>query len=243
MFERFTDDARVVVRRAEHCACQLGHRYVGPGHLLLAVAAADAPAGEVLREQGITPELVKEQIVRRAGLGDGAGLFAGLDEKALAAIGIDLDAVQATIEASFSDEALYRAAQSLHAQQRRPRNPRPRGILGARPRGGPGVRPRAKFGLRLPGRRAVNQPASVDATGRYVPPDRRRLPFDPGSNHVFWRSLQEALALHDTHVDVQHIALAILGTDGGGVPPILAALHAHTGSLRTAILNRYRRAS
>lgn len=76
MFERFTNDARAVVRCAVDSARQVGHRYVGTEHLLLAVAAAvaaaDAPAGAVLREQGVTPELVKEQIIRQVGLGVGA---------------------------------------------------------------------------------------------------------------------------------------------------------------------------
>jgi hypothetical protein len=38
--------------------------------------------------QGVTPELVEEEIVRRVGLGAGAGLFGGLDQDALATIEI-----------------------------------------------------------------------------------------------------------------------------------------------------------
>ena len=52
----------------------------------------------------------EEEIVRRVGLGAGAGLFGGLDKDALATIGIDLDAVRARIEASFGPAALARAA-------------------------------------------------------------------------------------------------------------------------------------
>jgi ATP-dependent Clp protease ATP-binding subunit ClpA len=226
LFESLTGDARAVVQVAKESARQLGHNYVGTGHLLLALVGTDEPAGAVLRERGVTPELVKEQIVRRVGLGAGAGLFAGLDEKALAAIGIDLDAVQATIQASFSDAALYRAAQSVYAQQRR--------------------RSRSWRGWRVWGparRRSVEPaPASVDASGRYVPLDRRWVPFTPRTKLVIERSLREAVALHDAHVGVQHLALAILNTDGGSVSFILAGLHAHPGSLRAAILNRYRRA-
>ena len=59
-------------------------------------------------------ELVEEEIVRRIGLGAGAGLFAGLDRDALATIGIDLDAVRARIEASFGPQALTSAAQAAH---------------------------------------------------------------------------------------------------------------------------------
>jgi ATP-dependent Clp protease ATP-binding subunit ClpA len=223
MFERFTDDARAVVRRAVDSANRLGHRQVGTEHLLLAIAAAEAPAGEVLREQGVTPELVKDQIVRKVGLGAGAGLFAGLDENALAAIGIDLDAVRATIEASFSEAALYRAAQSVYAQQRRrPRRWRPR------------LHRRKWNGIR---------PGSVDAKGRYIPPDRQHLPFTPRAKKVLELSYRESLTLKDTYIGVEHIALAVVGAGEGLAPSILSALHAHAALLRTAILNRYRQAS
>jgi ATP-dependent Clp protease ATP-binding subunit ClpA len=227
MFESFTDDGRAVIRRAADSARLLGHLFVGTEHLLLAVAAADEPAGEVLREQGVTPELVKEQIVRQVGLGAGAGLFAGLDEQALAVIGIDLDAVRARIEASFSDDALYRAARLIHVQQRR--------------------RSRDWRGWRVWGplrRRSVGPPSgTVDASGRYVPPDRQRLPLTPRARKVLELSLREARTMQDAHVGVEHVTLALIGMDNGLVLHILAALHARAGLLRGAILNRYRQAS
>jgi hypothetical protein len=52
-------------------------------------------------------------------------LFGGLDRDALAAVGIDLDAVRARIESSFGPEAL---TQAVH------REPRPSGL-----KGGPGT--------------------------------------------------------------------------------------------------------
>ena len=125
MFERFTDDARTVVRLASEHARRLGHRYVGGEHLLLAAVTAGQPAGAVLCAHGVTPELVEEEIVRRVGLGAGAGLFGGLDKDALATIGIDLDAVRARIEASFGPQALARAAQATHRDPRRRPRPRP----------------------------------------------------------------------------------------------------------------------
>ena len=221
MFERLTADARAVVRRAADSANGLGHRYIGTEHLLLAVAAADEPAGAVLREQGVTPERVKEEIVRQVGLGAGAGLFAGLDQQALAAIGIDLDAVQARIEASFSDDMLYRAAQSVYAQHRR--GPR---------------RWRRPWRKRNPIR-----PSAVDAKGRFVPPDRQRLPLTPRSRQVLERSLREAVGLQSGQIGVEHLALALVGADSGLVPSILSALHAHGKELRAIILTRYRQAS
>ena len=83
---------------------------MGGEHIPLAVVTADQPASAVLCAHGVTPELVEEQIVRRVGLGAGAGLFGGLDKDALATIGIDLDAVRARIEASIGPQALVRAA-------------------------------------------------------------------------------------------------------------------------------------
>jgi hypothetical protein len=235
MFESFTEDARAVVRRAGEYARRFGHRQVGTEHLLLAVADADVPAGEVLRDLGVTPELVKDQIVRQVGLGAGAGLFTGLDEKALAAIGIDLDTVRATIEASFSDAALYRAAQSVYAQQRRhPRNWRPR-LPRRHPR---------NWRPRLPHRRRDGiRPGSVDVTGRYVPPDRQHLPYSPPARKVLELSFREALTLKDGYIGVEHIALALVGADNGRASSILSALHTHAALLRSAILNRYRKAS
>src|ERR1700749_1765347 len=118
MFERFTQEARLVVALASEHARRLGHRYVGGEHILLAAVTADQPASAVLCAHGVTPELVEEEIVRRVGLGAGAGLFGGLDKDALATIGIDLDAVRARIEASFGPQGLAPAARTAHVAQR-----------------------------------------------------------------------------------------------------------------------------
>ena len=125
MFERFTEEARTLVALAIEHARRLGHRYVGGEHILIAAVSTGQPASAVLRAHGVTPELVEEEIVRRVGLGAGAGLFGGLDKDALATIGIDLDAVRARIEASFGPQALARAAQAAHRDPRRRPGPRP----------------------------------------------------------------------------------------------------------------------
>ena len=101
MFERFTHDARGAVAQAQEHARRLGHHYIGCEHLLLAVASADAPASAAVREHGVTPEGVETEIVRLVGRGQAASLFSAADREALASIGIDLDAVQARIEAAF----------------------------------------------------------------------------------------------------------------------------------------------
>ena len=81
MFERFTSEARTLVALASEHARRLGHRYVGGEHILLAVVSAGHPASDVMRALGVTPELVEEEIVRRAGLGAGGqGARDGPDE-------------------------------------------------------------------------------------------------------------------------------------------------------------------
>ena len=111
---RMTQDALAVSIGACEHALRLGHRYLGSEHYLLALASADQPAGTVLREHGVTPERVEEEIARRAG----AALFGDLDRDALAAIGIDVSAVRASIGASFGREALTSASQALRRAPR-----------------------------------------------------------------------------------------------------------------------------
>ncbi len=240
MFERFDPDARTVIAQAAEHARRLGHRHIGGEHLLLAVVSAGAPASAVMRAQGVTPELVEEEIVRRAGLGTGGSLFAGLDRDALATIGIDLDAVRARIEASFGPQALSSAAQAAHqGRARRPglRPPRPVRAWRRRRRArrvlahAPGFSPRR------------DAPA---VTGRYCapgPPPSGHIPFTPASKKILDLTVREAAAMDDTHSGVEHIALALTTVVSGLVPPILAAAGAQAPALRAAILDRYRRAS
>ena len=103
------DAAAILIRAYEH-ATRLGHPYLAGEHFLLALTAAAQPAGAVLREHGVTPGRTEAEIVRLSG----AGLFGDLDRDALAAVGIDLDAVRATAEASFGPAALTRAARTAH---------------------------------------------------------------------------------------------------------------------------------
>jgi hypothetical protein len=75
------------------------------------------PARAVLHSCGATMDDVADEIARRAG--PEAVLFGGLDRDALAAIGIDLDAVRARIEPSSGPEALAQVVR---------REPRPSGL-------------------------------------------------------------------------------------------------------------------
>jgi hypothetical protein len=114
MTRNFTEDANAIVVQAYEHATRLGHPRLGGEHLLLALAAASQPAGAVLREHGVTPERVEAEIVRLSG----GGLFGDLDRDALATVGVDIDAVRATTEASFGREALTRAARAAHPKPR-----------------------------------------------------------------------------------------------------------------------------
>jgi len=238
MFERFTDEARAVVALASEHARRLGHRYIGAEHILLAAVTADQPASTVLSAHGVTPELVEEEIVRRVGLGAGAGLFGGLDQDALATIGIDLDAVRARIEASFGPQALARAAQSAHRDPHRRLGPRPPRLVRQWRR-----RRRARQAMTPASAAAVGLP---EVTGRYCAPGPRpggHIPFTPAAKKILEVSLREAAAWHDSHIGVEHITLALTRIKQGLVPAILAEAGTSAEALRAAILERYRRAS
>jgi hypothetical protein len=125
MTGHLTRDARTSAARVLGQACRLTRRYVSGEHLMTVLVSALhpgrdlRPARAVLHEHGATLADVEEEIARRAG--PGAVLFGGLDRDALAAIGIDLDAVRARIGPSFGPEAL---TQVVH------REPRPSGLKG-----------------------------------------------------------------------------------------------------------------
>jgi len=98
MFERFTEDARAVVTRAEAEAVALGADRIEPEHLLLGIASGDGGAAvRVLDGLGLGHEPLRADLLRSGG---------GLDAGALAAIGIDLGEVQRRVEASFGPGAL-----------------------------------------------------------------------------------------------------------------------------------------
>lgn len=104
-FTEFTARARELIRDAGERARSLGHRWIGCEHLLLALAANDGPAGEVLRGHGVTVPRIEKCILAMVGRGRGEGLFDSLDREALASVGIDLDTVRNTIERSFGPTA------------------------------------------------------------------------------------------------------------------------------------------
>jgi ATP-dependent Clp protease ATP-binding subunit ClpA len=242
MFERFTDGARHVVVQAQHEARQFGHNYIGCEHLLLALTRADSAAAAVLRDQGVTPERVEEQILRMIGRGTSTGPadpLHGLDQEALAAIGIDLDVVRARLEAAFGPDALDRAIVAHR-----------RGGPAGRPRRGPalGKGPVARLmhvrRSRRARRAAFTGPVPLAAHRRLPdPPPRGHIPFTPRAKKSLELSLREAKARHDNYIGTEHLILAQLAMSDGMTRTILSALGVSKESLRAAILARYRKAS
>jgi ATP-dependent Clp protease ATP-binding subunit ClpA len=101
MFERFTTEARQTVVGAQLEARQLHHDRIGTEHLLLSLLAQETSSSAVLARHGLTREAVAQTVVGYAPGDD-------LDAAALTAVGIDLDAVRSSVEASFGPGALDR---------------------------------------------------------------------------------------------------------------------------------------
>jgi ATP-dependent Clp protease ATP-binding subunit ClpA len=99
MFERFTADAREVVVRAQQEARALHHGYIGTEHLLLGLVGGSTPTADVLIRHGLTTPAVREALLAQLGVAD-------IDAAALGTVGIDLDAVRASVEATFGPGAL-----------------------------------------------------------------------------------------------------------------------------------------
>ena len=93
----------------------------------------------------------------------------------------------------------------------------------------------AALGVRLL-RRTTREVTLTAAGGRVLAHARRAL---AAAEDV----VREAAALHDSHVGVEHITLALTTIRQGLVPEILAEAGAPAPALRAAILDRYRRAS
>jgi ATP-dependent Clp protease ATP-binding subunit ClpA len=118
MFERFTQEARQVVVSSQDEARRLHHHYIGTEHLLLGLLDQEGSVtAAVLTRHGLTRTATVET-VRRI-LGDPE-----LDAAALGTVGIDLDAVRESVEATFGRGAL----------ESPPRGPAPKGHIPFTPR-------------------------------------------------------------------------------------------------------------
>jgi len=210
--QRMTPAARAVFRGGFEHAIRLGHRHLGCEHLLLALVAGDYPAAAALRAHGLRPDRVEEQVVRLGG----GGIFGGLDESSLSAIGIDLDAVRERALASFGPEALARAGRAVGAD-------------GAGRRGGRAARWLPGVARTQPGawnRRVVRGGALDGGVFLRHSPDLGEL----------LRGAQEAGLLEPAApLDVPQLAVGLLSVTGGAVPPALAALGVRPSVLRAAV--------
>ncbi len=106
MFERFTKTARFAVVGAHEQARELKSPRIDVEHVLLGVlSTADKNLTSLLVDAGLTFDGVRAQVAenrRSEALGEE-------DAEALKSIGIDLDAVRESLEATFGDDALDRA--------------------------------------------------------------------------------------------------------------------------------------
>jgi ATP-dependent Clp protease ATP-binding subunit ClpA len=106
MFERFSEDGRLAIVRAQGEARQLGHGYLGTEHILLGISGSQGLGARALSRLGFDREAARAELRRMIG----AGPDLASDEEALRAIGIDLDEVRRRIEAAFGPGALDRVS-------------------------------------------------------------------------------------------------------------------------------------
>ncbi len=72
--KKFSPIAQEILRKAQECAVELGHDYVGCEHLLLALARGpEGTARRSLNEAGMTEERLLELIEQKQGRGNGSG--------------------------------------------------------------------------------------------------------------------------------------------------------------------------
>ena len=128
-------DADQAWRAANQEALDLGHTWVGTEHLLLGLLRrpADDPAAASLAAHSVTADQVRGALTRDLGAAP------QLDATAmLAALGVDLDAVRASVEKNFGPDAI----DALYARRRRDGHRLARGPLC-----GMALAPRAKQAL------------------------------------------------------------------------------------------------
>lgn len=105
MFERFSEEARMLVISAQEEARSLGHGRIGAEHLLLAALRHPAqPGAATLVRLGVTPGTCRAAV---AGVLGGEGEPLGdEDAEALRGLGIDLEEIRRRAESSFGSGAL-----------------------------------------------------------------------------------------------------------------------------------------
>jgi ATP-dependent Clp protease ATP-binding subunit ClpA len=122
MFERFTEEARQVVVRAQEEARRLRSSHIGTEHVLLGLLDQDTPTAAVLAHHGLTRESTVAAIRAFTSA-------EGLDAAALGTVGIDLDAVRDSVEAAFGPGALDVPRGRREAKGHIPFTPRAKKVL------------------------------------------------------------------------------------------------------------------
>ena len=118
MFERFTEQAQRVVGLAGEEAEGLGHRYLGPEHLLLGILREGASgAARLLGSHGVGLEAARAELLGLARQGV-VPAPRPTDRALLGMLGIDLEAVRRSTEQAFGGQAL--AAATWRVTRRRP---------------------------------------------------------------------------------------------------------------------------
>jgi len=109
VFERFTEQAHRVVDLAREEAEGLGHRYLGPEHVLLGILREGASgAAQLLRARGVGLEAARAELGALARQGV-VPTPRPTDAELLGMLGIDLDAVRRRTEQAFGSRALAAA--------------------------------------------------------------------------------------------------------------------------------------
>ena len=115
MFNRFTPQARQVVRQAQEHAVRLGHDWIGCEHLLLAVADPRTAVGVLISRAGASQAALEEAVAVVVG----PGSVESDDKLLLATLGIDAEEVRQAVEATFGSGALSGARTSERRGRRR----------------------------------------------------------------------------------------------------------------------------
>ena len=109
MLERFSDEVLQVCDLACDEAERLRHDYLGPEHILVALASAsDAGIGQVLRARGLGPDALRAGLDRLVADGVLPGPWRNQADL-LRGLGIEIGEVRRAVERSFGPEAVCAA--------------------------------------------------------------------------------------------------------------------------------------
>jgi hypothetical protein len=140
MHTRFDTESRIAVAQAVDIARELGHREVGPGHLLVGLLANPrGTAYAALRDHGLDLDTARDLVARHhvehepdpdEDHTDGSDAYED-DREALRAVGIDLDRVREAVRANLGEDlADGWAERAERADPPEPRRRRGRGRRG-----------------------------------------------------------------------------------------------------------------